>query len=67
LDKALALAKRAVKFKPIPSYWDTLSYSLYKKQKYEEADKAIKKALELQPDHPEYLTRQRAIQQRLLK
>ena len=67
LDEALALAKRAVKFKPIPSYWDTLAYSLYKKQKYEEADKAIKKALELQLDHPEYLARQRAIQEHLIE
>ena len=65
LDEALALAKRAVKFKPISSYWDTLAYSLYKKQKYEEADKAIKRALELQPDYTEYLTRQQAIQKHL--
>ena len=35
LDDALILAKRAVKFKPIPSYWDTLAYGLYKKQKYD--------------------------------
>ena len=67
LDEALALAKKAVKFKPISSYWDTLAYSLYKKQKYVEADKAIKKALELQLDHPEYLARQRAIQEHLIE
>ena len=67
LDDALILAKRAVKFKPIPSYWDTLAYGLYKKQKYEEAGKAIKKALELQPDHPEYLARQQAIQEHLIE
>ena len=67
LDDALVLAKRAVKLKPIASYWDTLAYSLYKKQKYEKADEAIKKALELQPDYPEYLIRQQAIQRHLTK
>jgi len=36
-----------------------------KKQKYEEADKAIKRALEFQPDYTEYLTRQQAIQKHL--
>jgi len=65
LEDALILAKRAIRLKPIASYWDTLAYGLYKKQKYEEADKAIKRALELQPDYTEYLTRQQAIQKHL--
>lgn len=65
VEDALILAKRAIRLKPIASYWDTLAYGLYKKQKYEEADKAIKRALELQPDYTEYLTRQQAIQKHL--
>ena len=67
LDDALILAKRAVKLRPIASYWDTLAYSLYKKQSYREADEAIKKALELQSGYPEYLARQRAIREHLTK
>ena len=67
LDDALILAKKAVKLKPIASYWDTLAYSLYKKQNYKEADEAIKKALELQPGYPEYLARQQAVRKHLTK
>ena len=45
MGEALALAKRAVEFKPISSYWGTFAYTLYKKWAYKEADEAIKKHL----------------------
>ena len=45
LDEALALAKRAVKFKPISSYWDTLAYSLYKNRNMKKQTKQLKRRL----------------------
>jgi tetratricopeptide (TPR) repeat protein len=60
-NEAVLLAKRAVKAKPISAYWDTLAYAFYKKQRYKAASEAIAKALELQPNAPEYVARQKLI------
>ena len=62
IDQAITLATRAVKLKPTASYWDTLAYALYKARKYREAAEAIAKALDLQPDDPDYIARQESIQ-----
>jgi len=42
LDEAFALAKRAVKFKPISSYWDAFAYSLYKNRNMKKQTKQLK-------------------------
>ena len=62
IDEAITLAMRAVKLKPIASHWDTLAYVLYKARRYTEATEAIAKALELQPNDPDYIARQKSIQ-----
>ena len=62
IDEAITLATRAVKLKPIASHWDTLAYALYKTRRYEEATDAIAKALDLQPNDPDYTARQKSIQ-----
>ena len=62
IDEAIALATRAVKLKPTASYWDTLAYALYKAQRYKDAAAAIATALDLQPNDPDYVARQKLIQ-----
>ncbi|RKU07273.1 hypothetical protein C6502_18560 [Candidatus Poribacteria bacterium] len=62
IDKAITLARRAVKLKPTASHWDTLAYVLYKAQRYKEAAEAIATALDLQPNDPDYIARQKLIQ-----
>ena len=62
VDEAITLARRAVKLKPTASHWDTLAYALYKARRYKEAAEAIATALELQPDDPDYVARQKLIQ-----
>ena len=42
LEEAFALAKRAVKFKPISSYWDTFAYNLYKNRNMKKQTKQLK-------------------------
>ena len=49
MGEALALAKWAVEFKPVPPTRATLAYTLYKKRAYKEADEAIKKHLNYIP------------------
>ena len=62
IDKAIMLATKAVKLKPIASYWDTFAYTLYKARRYNDAAEAIVKALDLQPNDPDYVARQKMIQ-----
>ena len=62
IDEAITLARKAVKLKPTASHWDTLAYALYKAQRYKEAAEAIATALDLQPDDPDYVARQKLIQ-----
>jgi tetratricopeptide (TPR) repeat protein len=62
IDEAISLATRAVKLKPTASYWDTLAYALYKAQRYKDAAEAIATALDLQPNDPDYVARQKLIQ-----
>ena len=62
IGDAITLARKAVKLKPTASYWDTLAYALYKARRYKEAAEAIAAALDLQPDDPDYVTRQKLIQ-----
>ena len=62
IHEAIALAKRAVELKPIASHWDTLAHALYKARRYTEAAEAIAKALNLQPNDPDYIARQKSIQ-----
>ncbi len=61
IDEAIALATRSVKLKPTASHWDTLAYALYKARRHKEAAKAIAKALDLQPNDPDYVARQKSI------
>ena len=62
IDEAITLARKAVKLKPIASHWDTLAYALYKAQRYKDAAEAIATALDLQPNDPDYVARQKLIQ-----
>ena len=62
IDEAIALATRAIKLKPTASHWDTLAYAFYKARRYTEAAEAIAKALDLQPNDPDYVARQKSIQ-----
>ena len=62
IDEAITLARRAVKLKPTASHWDTLAYALYKAQRYKDAAEAIATALNLQPNDPDYIVRQKLIQ-----
>ncbi|MCE2397075.1 tetratricopeptide repeat protein [Candidatus Poribacteria bacterium] len=62
IDEAISLATRAVKLKPTASYWDTLAYALYKAQRYKDAAAAIATAVDLQPNDPDYVARQKLIQ-----
>ena len=62
IDEAITLARKAIELKPTASYWDTLAYVLYRGQKYKEAAEAIATALDLQPDDPDYVARQKLIQ-----
>ncbi len=62
IDEAISLATRAIKLKPTASYWDTLAYALYKAQRYKDAAAAIATALDLQPNDPDYVARQKLIQ-----
>ncbi len=62
IGEAITLARKAVKLKPTASHWDTLAYALYKARRYKEAVDAIAKALDLQPDDPDYVARQKLIQ-----
>ena len=62
IDEAITLARQAIKLKPTASHWDTLAYALYKARRYKEAVDAIAKALDLQPDDPDYVARQKLIQ-----
>ena len=62
VDEAITLARKAVKLKPTASHWDTLAYALYKAQRYKEAAEAITTALDLQPNDPDYVARQKLIQ-----
>ena len=62
IDEAITLARKAVKLKPVASHWDTLAYALYKAQRYKDAADAITTALDLQPDDPDYVARQKLIQ-----
>ena len=67
IDEALTLATRAVKLKPTASHWDTLAYTLYKVQRYKEAADAITQAIDLQPDDPDYVARQKLIQKAMIE
>ena len=62
IDEAIKLARKAVKLKPTASHWDTLAYTLYKAQRYKDAAEAITTALDLQPNDPDYIARQKLIQ-----
>ena len=62
IDEAITLARKAIKLKPTASHWDTLAYALYKGQRYEDAAEAIATALDIQPNDPDYVARQRLIQ-----
>ena len=62
IGEAITLARKAVKLKPTASYWDTLAYALYKAHRYKEAAEAIATALDLQPNDPDYVARQKLIQ-----
>ena len=62
IDEAITLARKAIKLKPTASHWDTLAYALYKARRYKEAVDAIATALDLQPDDPDYVARQKLIQ-----
>ena len=62
IDEAITLATKAVKLKPTASHWDTLAYALYSAGRYTEAAEAIAKALDLQPNDPDYIVRQKSIQ-----
>jgi len=62
IDEAITLARKAVKLKPTASHWDTLSYALYKARRYKEAAEAIATVLDLQPNDPDYVARQKLIQ-----
>ena len=67
IDEAITLATRAVKLKPTAPHWDTLAYALYKARRYKEAAEAIIKALDLQPNDPDYIARQKLIQKAMTK
>ena len=67
IDQAITLATRAVKLKPTASHWDTLAYTLYKVQRHQEAANAIAKALDLQPNDPDYVARQKVIQKAMIE
>jgi tetratricopeptide (TPR) repeat protein len=54
LDEALQFAKKAVELEPIASHLDTLGYVHYKRGEYQEAEKEILRALELEPKNEEY-------------
>ena len=62
IDEAITLARKAVKLKPTASHWDTLAYALYKAQRYKDAAEAIATALDLEPNDPDYVARQKLIQ-----
>ena len=62
IDDAITLARKAIELKPTASYWDTLAYALYKARRYKEATEAIATALDLQPNDPDYVARQKLIQ-----
>ena len=62
IDDAITLARKAIELKPTASYWDTLAYALYKARRYKEAAEAIATALDLQPNDPDYVARQKLIQ-----
>ena len=62
VDEAIILATRAVKLKPTASHWDTLAYAFYRARMYKEAAEAIAKTLDLQPNDPDYIARQKSIQ-----
>ena len=62
IDEAITLATKAVKLKPTASHWDTLAYALYKARRYKEAAEAIATSLDLQPNDPDYIARQKLIQ-----
>ena len=62
IDEAITLARKAVQLKPAASHWDTLAFALYKAQRYKDAAEAIATALDLQPNDPDYVARQKLIQ-----
>ena len=62
IDEAITLARKAIELKPIASYWDTLAYALYKARRYKEAAEAIATAIDLKPNDPDYVARQKLIQ-----
>ena len=58
LASALKHAKIAVKLAPKEAnYYDTLALAYYKGQMYSEAEKTIRKAIELEPQNQSYLDR----------
>lgn len=65
LEKAIELARHATELSPNSApYHNTLSWLCYKIGKYEEAEVAILKAVELAPDNPLYQEGLKAIRQR---
>ncbi|UCC66105.1 MAG: tetratricopeptide repeat protein, partial [Deltaproteobacteria bacterium] len=49
VDRALKLARKAVDLKPTAQTFDLLAWLCFKRGMYEEAEKAIERALELAP------------------
>lgn len=55
LDEALELAQRAVALRPqSASYWNTLAWVRYRRGEHAEAEKAIRQALQLDPNNALY-------------
>jgi len=64
LDKALVLAQKAIELQPdSAAYLNTLSWLYYLNKDYANAEKALKKALLLQPDNRVFREGLKAIQQ----
>ncbi len=65
LEKAIELARKATEFSPKSApYYNTLSWLYYKTGKYNEAETAVLKAIELAPDNPTYQEGLKEIRQR---
>lgn len=65
LEKAIELARKATEFSPKSApYYNTLSWLYYRTGKYNEAETAVLKAIELAPDNPTYQEGLKEIRQR---
>ncbi len=54
LDEALTYAKKAVELNPAPNFIFTLASIYYEKKMYLNAEKEIKKAIEMEPENEDY-------------